>query len=230
MKCTVLVLCILFLPGLCDASIEISEIAWMGTEVSANDEWIELHNSGESVVDLTGWLLTDGEALHIELTGAVGAGQFIVLERTNDDSSSVPAFLIYSGALKNSGATLTLRNAASELVDQVEGGTNWIELGGSNRTKETAQRTSDGWITAPATPGMRLSEEIITRLKESSGSLEMPRLDPVSGVTQGALTPLTDTNMPRVPMHEIWPYFGLFSVISVAIGGVVMGRRRNENA
>ena len=39
------------------ADIIISEIAWMGTTVSANYEWIELQNTGSSSVNLSGWTL-----------------------------------------------------------------------------------------------------------------------------------------------------------------------------
>jgi hypothetical protein len=34
-----------------------SEIAWMGTTTSSNDEWIELYNNTDGAIDLTGWTL-----------------------------------------------------------------------------------------------------------------------------------------------------------------------------
>ena len=37
--------------------VVISEIAWMGTTASDDDEWIELHNNTRSDFDLTGWTL-----------------------------------------------------------------------------------------------------------------------------------------------------------------------------
>ena len=42
--------------------VVISEIAWMGTTASDDDEWIELYNNTGSSIDLTGWILraTDG--------------------------------------------------------------------------------------------------------------------------------------------------------------------------
>lgn len=150
---TVVTTLLLLLPQVSLAAVSISEIAWMGSVESANDEWIELHNNGEAPINLAGWELIDNDSLSITLAGTVGAGQFAVLERTNDDSAPGSAFLIYTGALKNTGATLTLKNNVGATVDVVEGGKDWQKVGGDNRTKATAQKTETGWITAPATPG-----------------------------------------------------------------------------
>ena len=34
--------------------VVVSEISWMGTTTSSNDEWIELFNNTDSPIDLTG--------------------------------------------------------------------------------------------------------------------------------------------------------------------------------
>ena len=83
----------------------------MGSGTSANHEWIELYNSGEAV-DVAGWVLSDGMNLSINLTGIISAGDYAVLERTSDDSAPGIAFLIYTGALVNTGATLTLQDSS----------------------------------------------------------------------------------------------------------------------
>ncbi len=142
-------------PAYTHAAIIINEIAWMGNSISANDEWIELYNTGSESISVDGWTLRDGMNLEITLSGAVGAGQYAVLERSNDASAPGTAFLIYTGALSNSGATLSLYRADGSLEDRVVGGDVWQNIGGDNVTKETAQYTSIGWITAGATPGMQ---------------------------------------------------------------------------
>lgn len=139
-------------PLISHASVSISEVAWMGNAVSANHEWIELYNDGDAVA-VDGWVLSDGANLSIELAGTISANSYAVLERTSDDSALGAAFLIYAGALVNSGATLRLERADGTVVDQVSGGEDWDNVGGDNTTKETAQYTSSGWITAVATPG-----------------------------------------------------------------------------
>lgn len=149
------IMLLLSVPGYSHAAIVINEIAWMGTETSANDEWIELYNSGSAAVDLDGWLLEDGMNLSIALTGTIAAGRFAVLERTDDSSAPGSAFMVYTGALANTGATLTLKDVNGSIQDVVSGGEDWESIGGDNVTKETAQLTTAGWITAPATPGAR---------------------------------------------------------------------------
>lgn len=142
------------LPRHADAAVIINEIAWMGTAVSQNDEWIELYNDSSDPVDITGWTLSDGVSLTLSLSGTVAAGGYALLERTDDDTvSGVSAHLIYTGALANDGRTLTLRRGDSSVEDQVAGGMDWSAVGGNNQTKETAQLTTAGWGTAPATPG-----------------------------------------------------------------------------
>lgn len=119
--------------------IIISEIAWMGSVFSANDEWIELRNISNSPVDLSGWQIIDkDEQIKIILTGTVLANGFYLLERTNDDSvPGIEADLIYKGVLSNTNEALYLfspvRNIISnrinencQLEDEVLANPNWI--------------------------------------------------------------------------------------------------------
>jgi hypothetical protein len=135
------------------AAVTINEVAWMGDLTSANHEWIELFNSGGESVSVEGWTLSDGMNLNITLTGSIENNKYAVLERTSDESASGSAFLIYTGALVNTGATLILKDLSGAIIDQVSGGENWQNIGGDNITKETAQYSSQGWVTDIATPG-----------------------------------------------------------------------------
>ena len=150
---SVILVGLFLLPGSTYAAVVINEIAWMGGTGSPNDEWIELYNSGTEGVLLDGWTLTDNASLLIMLTGTLSAGTYGVLERTDDESAPGSAFLTYTGALTNSGQTLTLYNENGTIEDQVAGGENWETIGGNNETKETAQLTEGGWVTAEGTPG-----------------------------------------------------------------------------
>lgn len=143
---------IFFLPVVTEAAVIISEVAWMGSSASANHEWIELYNDG-TTVDVTGWTLTDGMNLTIPLTGTITGQSYVVLERTSDVSAAGTAFLIYTGSLVNTGATLQVKRSDGGLEDQVAGGADWQNIGGDNITKETAQYTTAGWVTGVATPG-----------------------------------------------------------------------------
>ena len=178
-------LCWLLFPYSVNAAVYISEVAWMGSDSSANHEWIELHNDGDAV-SVADWVLTDGANLSIKLSGVLPKESYAVLERTSDESASGDAFLIYSGALVNTGATLKLVRADGTLVDQVSGGADWENIGGDNTTKETAQYTSAGWKTAIATPGEGLvwtgDERVaVSTTAKTSGSPKLAK--PVSTET-----------------------------------------------
>lgn len=154
MPTRILIALIFLVPSVSHASVIMSEIAWMGTAVNANDEWIELHNTSDSTVSLDGWTLSDGATLTINLAGAVGAGEYVLLERTDDTTvPDVTALLTYTGALANDGRTLTLKRGDGSIEDSVAGGTDWGTIGGNNETKDTPQWTGTKWVTGTLTPG-----------------------------------------------------------------------------
>ena len=135
-------------------AVVINELAWMGTEISANDEWIELHNPTETPASLEGWRLTavDGSP-DIPLSGTIAPGEYFLLERTDDESvPTAPADSIYTGALGNAGEQLELRDAGGLLIDQIlmsDGA--WPA--GDNTTKQTMERANTGGWQTSALPG-----------------------------------------------------------------------------
>jgi hypothetical protein len=144
----------LLAPTAAHAAVVISEIAWMGTSVSANAEWIELQNTGSESVNLSGWTLAGATGSpNITLSGTIAGSGYYLLERTSDASvPSVTADQIYSGALANTGLTLLLKDQTGATVDTVAGGTDWASIGGDNTTKQTPQRVGSTWSTAEPTP------------------------------------------------------------------------------
>ena len=161
---------IFLIPVVTEAAVVINEVAWMGGSNSANDEWIELRNTSDASVDVSEWVLSDGMNFAITLSGTISGNSYAVLERTDDGSAPGTAFLIYTGALPNGGTTLTLLDAAGTIADQVAGGEGWEAIGGDNTTKETAQLTAAGWITAAPTPGVL--NAIIDSSTESEVTIE----------------------------------------------------------
>ena len=134
--------------------IIINEIAWMGTVESANNEWLELKNTGEAEIDLSGWVLraADGSPV-INLVGTIPAGGYFLLERTGDDTlPAVTADQIYVGSLSNAGELLELVDANGTVVDLVDGSGGWPA--GDNVTKATMERKADlAWQTSAAAGG-----------------------------------------------------------------------------
>lgn len=125
-------------------SIIINEVAWAGTTSSlTGDEWIELYNSTNASINITGWTLraADGTPT-ITLNGTIPAGGYFLLERDDDNTvSDILADQIYIGELSNSGEALTLRDAANKVIDTANGnGGGWPK--GSSSTYGTMERVS----------------------------------------------------------------------------------------
>ena len=131
--------------------VVINEITWMGTNTSYNDEWIELYNNTNSLINLDGWTLKaiDGTP-EITLSGTIQSNGFYVLERTNDTTiPNIIADQIYTGALSNKGEYLQLFDNQDNLIDEINCTDNW--LAGDNATKQTMERispTSLNWQTS----------------------------------------------------------------------------------
>lgn len=120
--------------------VVINEIAWMGTEASHNDEWIELYNNTNLPVNLNGWSLkaTD-DTPEISLNETIPAHNFYLLERTDDNAvPNTTADLIYAGALSNKGEYLQLFDGQNNLIDEVNSSDGWFA--GDNKTKQTMER------------------------------------------------------------------------------------------
>jgi len=164
------------------ASVIINEIAWMGTNISYSDEWIELYNNTNSLINLDGWTLKaiDGTP-EINISGIIQANGFFVLERTDDTTlPNIIANQIYTGALGNKGEHLKLFDNQNNLIDEVNCTGSWFA--GDNKTKQTMERTNSGnWQTSQefnGTPGIKNS--VKEELPIQSEPESQPELKPKS--------------------------------------------------
>jgi len=174
-------------------TVIISEVAWMGTTASANDEWIELHNTTDAAIDVTGWKLqtTDGGLL-VELIGSITANGYYLLERTDDDTvPDISADTIYTGSLSNTGETLVLIDTEETVIDRLDASTGWTA--GDNITKQTLERATDSsWQTSTNSGGTPKTKNSDTRpIIDTSGdaqptSTSTPSASPTAG--SGATT------------------------------------------
>lgn len=154
----------------------INEVAWMGTEASYNDEWIELYNNTNQDINLDGWeLKAEDESPKINLAGIIPANGFYILERTDDDTlPKILADLIYKGSLGNSGENLKLYDSDGNLIDSVDCSKCWF--GGDNETKQTMERKNsrlpgfdpDNWQTSQNSSGTPKSQNSILIKDDSS--------------------------------------------------------------
>ena len=140
-------------------SVIINEVAWAGTTSSlTGDEWIELYNTTNAAINITGWTLKAADGTpSITLNGTISAGGYFLLERDDDTTvSDILADQIYTGDLSNSGEALTLYDSSNKVIDTANGnGGSWPA--GSSSTYGTMERTSTStdsdsiWITNTGT-------------------------------------------------------------------------------
>ncbi|MBI2042647.1 MAG: lamin tail domain-containing protein [Candidatus Nealsonbacteria bacterium] len=152
-------------PGLCEKIAGdlpkryrafINEVAWMGSQNSPNDEWIELKNIWGLPVNLNGWQLQDKDQqikIIFEENDTIPASGYYLLERTNDDSTpKAKADKIYTGALGNNNEALYLFDNDCRLEDEVIADPSWP--GGDNTAKKTIERLDPlYWYTSASIGG-----------------------------------------------------------------------------
>jgi len=190
--------------------IVINEIAWMGTQDSYSNEWIELYNAGPVQVDLSGWKLIAQDGVpEINLIGTIPPKAFYLLERTNDDSvPSIIADQIYTGALSNEGEYLQLFDGQNNLIDELNCSSGWFA--GDNSTKQTMERrdsqimgnSSSNWQFSQNPGGTPKAKNSVLRQEEltENGSLQ------VESEKVPEVGPLAATNYPSgVGFSEILP-------------------------
>jgi hypothetical protein len=179
-----------------------NEIAWMGTEKSASDEWVELKNNSSGEIDLVGWSVKNqkgGIDFIFSTSIKIEPSKFVLLERTNDETvSGIMADAIYNGALGNENEWVKLFNEKCELVDEINASWGWGKFGGENASKMTLERNRDdlGWHTSVASGGTPRS--LNSEIKLVSSTLPVEQDDPPSTDAPSSNTNLA-TSSPVLP-------------------------------
>ncbi len=191
-------------------NVVINEIAWMGTENSANDEWIELYNNSQNPLNLGGWVLKSGDGTpEINLTGTIPAKGFYLLERTDDNTvPEIPADLIYKGALSNDGEDLKLFDNSGNLIDETNCSSGWFA--GDNSTKQTMERTDSGdWQTSQnpgGTPKTENSKQITENKEQKTEKLAENSSLPTEKLAENGSPQIKPVSYPSgILFNEILP-------------------------
>ena len=137
-------------------AVIINEVAWAGTFASSSDEWIELFNPGAEAIELDGWILSDGGDIEARLRGAIPAGEYLLLERTDDTTvSDIAADVIYTGSLRNEGEILELLDPEGSVIDRANAsGSSWPAGDRALRASMQRQGLADTWLTFPGCEGV----------------------------------------------------------------------------
>lgn len=217
-----------FFPPLASASplesVFISEVNWAGSEKALTDEWIELTNSSNEPVDISGWSLEGAGTNNGVVTLPVGAiisphATYLISNYSDADEKSciaAPASYVTTAvSLSNSNLEIILRNPDGSIRDI--SGNNRAPFAGSvggtggNISQPTASmvRRMDGidgaapdsWISAATRSGF--DDETIAR--GTPGSIEpwfVPIALPEPVVVTPGEEPLTEEPTPE-PVAEV---------------------------
>ncbi len=118
----------------------VNEIAWMGTEESWADEWIELYNTSDQEISLEEWkLVTEDKNLNIDLQGTIEPNSFFILERTDDETlPEIKADQIYTGSLTNEGQYLKLMKG-EKVIQEINDKAGWRAGNSDYKTMERGE-------------------------------------------------------------------------------------------
>lgn len=179
-------LLIMSLPLKSSASVVINEIAWMGTETSPNDEWVELYNNADLAIHLENWKLVAKDKIpEIHLKGVIPAHGFYLLERTDDNTlPDTLADQVYKGALANKGENLQLIDTKNNVIDEVDCSRGWFR--GDNEINQTMERKNpessgqdpNNWQTSQDPGGTPKAKNSIGTIQSSKEPTLKPEVQP----------------------------------------------------
>ncbi|MEZ5325570.1 MAG: lamin tail domain-containing protein [Verrucomicrobiales bacterium] len=109
----------------CFADVVINEIHYEPAELEELSEFIELHNTGDTAVDMAGWALRDGVTYTFPEGALIDAAGYLVIARNVDAvraAHGVAALGPWEGRLSNKGERVELEDAEGKRVDVVEYG------------------------------------------------------------------------------------------------------------
>ncbi len=166
--------------------VVINEIAWMGTNISSWNEWIELFNNTNQEVDLNDWTLRAvSGALNITFgPSIIPARGYFLLERV-EKATDIPGDLIYKGKrMSNKGEKLELRDNKGQLVDSVDCAEKWFAGEASpgyftmERINSLSVSDTDNWGTSQNSGGTPKIKNSVTAKIEVSQEKPATKLKP----------------------------------------------------
>ena len=177
-----------------------NEVAWMGSENSSYDEWIELYNPNDFAINLSGWRLSFWKPLKNsagqevifdekvygqpyfsfsfpEGSTIVARGFFLVAKEKYNQGIKDLVDFFYKGTLVNEGGYLELRDEKELVIDFLDALRGWPK--GESNQKKTMERSVDGKnrqtsIVTGGTPKKKNSQIEELQEKDASFCLDYP--------------------------------------------------------
>ena len=109
--------------GAVTAQVVINEIHYNPNGETSAEEFIELFNTGENAIDVSGWMISDAVEFSIPEGTLIPSNGYLVIGEDPGTLNSVfgiTALGPWEGRLRNTGEEIDLRNAFGILQDQVD--------------------------------------------------------------------------------------------------------------
>ena len=140
--------------------IVINEIAWAGSNDNSSDEWIELYNTSNSEIDLSGWMIEDDVVGSYSIEeGVISAHGYFLIEDIQDATSAVSDAVI-GLSLANAGDSLVLKDGDGEVIDSVNSaGGAWYAGDGDSKASmeridpQVSLDSAENWASATSSNG-----------------------------------------------------------------------------
>ncbi len=125
MRNSLILFILLFVSVTCFADIVINEIHYNPSVGPDTDyEFLELYNTGTSVVDMTNWTISDTSmSTPVAFTAQIQAGGYVVIAQNDSAYANLQCPVIAAGTyfgLGNSGKRLQLMDDTGAIIDDVE--------------------------------------------------------------------------------------------------------------
>lgn len=214
MKYFALSLLVVLLPQFAQATVQISEVAWMGNESSQYSEWFELYNDGDSATNLAGWKLYEGDggALVFTLTKSIPANGYLLVERTTASAPDAVSGItdeagsFGGGGFANTGEDLVLKDSGGATVDELNYLDGWPA--GDATSKQTMQWNGDKWITADPTPKAGIGEASTSSEEGGDEQTTATERDPFPIPPVSPNKPLIEFTVPPIVYRGVSYQFG----------------------
>jgi hypothetical protein len=123
MNCSICLLLFALSPVAVRAGVVINEILYHAPNDLEDLEFIELHNSGDEAVDLSGWAFTKGIKFKFPAGARIEAKGFLVLCRNRErfrEFYEAPVAGVFNEPLSNKGERIEISDASGKPVDAVK--------------------------------------------------------------------------------------------------------------
>ncbi len=148
--------------------ILINEIMWMGSDISAQDEWIELYNTTDNEIDLKGWKLENirkslgNQNYRFPASLSIPARGFLILANNPQNSANTALGVVVDVSNANldlndiDHGKIILKDPEDQVIDEVDASDSWpageVELVGSDETYYRSMQRNEinlaSWCTA----------------------------------------------------------------------------------